>query len=106
MLPRATLADVGLFYRRFGSMVRLVDQGIVEAEALVWQHGREGVEAARRLEEAVADAPLAERLYRWHVRATAERRQRLLEAVDPATRYEIVAQWARRRGSMIGSRGA
>jgi hypothetical protein len=47
------------------------------------------------------DGSLEERLHDWLVRWLAERRHELLSGVDTGTRYELVAEWARRPGQMI-----
>ena len=73
----------------------------LEAEALVWRHGTAGVEAARERERMGRDGSLEERLHDWLVRWLAERRYALLSGVDTGTRYEVVAEWARRPGQMI-----
>ena len=73
----------------------------LEAEALVWRHGTAGVEAAREREPRGRDGGLEERLHDWLVRWLAERRYKLLSGIDTGTRYEVVAEWARRPGQMI-----
>jgi len=63
----------------------------VEAEALVWHHGSDGVAIARAREVLNAGAPRVQRLHDWPVRHLAERRSDLLHGVDVDTLY---AAWA------------
>ena len=95
---RSELADVLRLYTRFLAFFRLAR---VEAEALVWHHGSEGVTIARTREVESAGAPRVQRLHQWMVRLLAERNYDLLRGVDVGTRYEIAAAWARRPGQMI-----
>ena len=95
---RSELADV---FRLYGIILSLFRLARVEAEALVWHHGSEGVTIARTREAGSADAPRAQRLHDWLVRTLAERSYELLRDVDIGTRYEVAAAWARRPGQMI-----
>ena len=95
---RSELADAFRLYR---SVVRLLPSGAVEAEALVWRHGSEGVAIARAREAQNRGAPRVQRLHDWLVRLLAERSYDLLRGLDVATRYEVGAAWARRPGQMI-----
>jgi hypothetical protein len=72
----------------------------VEAEALVRNHGSEGVTIARTREAPERRAPRVQRLHDWLVRLT-ERSHDLLRGIDVGTRYDVGAPWARRRGPMI-----
>jgi hypothetical protein len=47
------------------------------------------------------DGGLEERVHDWTVRLLAEREHELLKSVDVGTRYDVVAEWARRPGQMI-----
>jgi hypothetical protein len=84
----------------------IINLAMIEAEALVWRHGAEGMAAARALEELHRDADTELRLHAWFVRLIAERRLRLLDGCDPAARYEIVTHRACRPGSMIRRQGS
>ena len=95
---RPELADVFRLYTRFLGFFRLAR---VEAEALVWHHGNEGVTIARARQAQSAGASRVQRLHDWLVRLLAERSYDLLRGVDVGTRYDIAAAWARRPGQMI-----
>jgi hypothetical protein len=73
----------------------------VEAEALVWHHGSEGVAIARAREALSVGEPRVQRLHDWLVRLLAERSYDLLCSVNVGTRYEVAAAWASRPGQMI-----
>ena len=73
----------------------------VEAEALVWHHGSDGVAIARAREVLNAGAPRVERLHDWLLRLLAERSHELPCTMDVDARYDVVAESARRRGQMI-----
>ena len=64
----------------------------VEAEALVWHHGSEGVTIARTREARSAGAPRVQRLHDWLVRLLAERSYDLLRGVDVGTRYDVACR--------------
>ena len=88
-------------FRVYGNLFSFLRLARVEAEALVWHHGSEGVTIARAREAQGAGAPRVQRLHDWLVRQLAERSYGLLRGVDTGTRYEVVAAWARRPGQMI-----
>jgi hypothetical protein len=67
---RSELADVLRLYRSGFAFFRLAQ---VEAEALVWHHGSEGVAIARAREALNAGEPRVQRLHDWLVRLLAER---------------------------------
>ena len=95
---RSELAEVLRLYTRVLGFFRLAR---LEAEALVWHHGSEGVTIARTREAQSAGAPRVQRLHDWLVRLLAERSYDLLRGVDVGTRYDVGAAWARRPGQMI-----
>ena len=74
----------------------------VEAEALVYRYGAEGVEAARQRERMALSGSLAERVHAWMVRVLAERSHALLAGLDTASRYEVLTAWEARPGQMMG----
>ena len=95
---RSELAEVLRLYTRVLGFVRLAR---LEAEALVWHHGSEGVAIARTREAQSAGAPRVKRLHDWLVRLLSERSYDLLRGVDVGTRYDVGAAWAGRPGQMI-----
>jgi hypothetical protein len=95
---RSELADIVRLPFRAFAVFRLAR---VEAEALVWHCGREGVAVARAREKQSVGAPRVQWLHDWLVRVLAERSFRLLRGVGVGTRYDVAAAWARRPGQMI-----
>ena len=69
---RSELADTFRLYRTAFAFFR---PARVEAEALVWHYGSEGVAIARAREVLNAGAPRVQRLHDWLVRLLAERSQ-------------------------------
>lgn len=106
MPPLRTWTDVWSMLRVNRRAWSIVNLAMIEAEALVWRHGAEGVAAARAQEKLHRAADMELRLHAWFVRLIAESRLRLLEGCDSATRYEIVSVWAARPQSMIGGQGS
>ena len=94
VLPVSFWSRVAEVLRLYAKVWPLYRLALVEAEALVWRHGQEGVEAARA-RERMADGSHEEWLHSWLVRALAERRYDLLRGLDVSTRYEVVEEWAR-----------
>lgn len=73
---------------------------VVTAEALAWHCGDLGVTSAKD----AARAPGLSRRDRFQaalVANLAEDRLQCLRSADTATRFEMAAQWAQRRGQMI-----
>jgi hypothetical protein len=95
---RFELADALVLYGTVFAFFRLAP---VEAEALVWHHGREGVAIACARETLNAGEPRVQRLHDWLVRLLAERSYDLLCRVDVGTGYAVAAIWASRPGQMI-----
>lgn len=74
-------------------------RAMVAGEAIAWYHGAIGVrEVKRRVHGADTDE---ERLLAEWTAHFAEKRLRDLNSVDTTTRYDVVAGWKRRHGSMI-----
>ena len=90
---RSKLADVLRLYRSGFAFFRLAQ---VEAEALVWHHGSEGVAIAR--EALNAGEPRVQRLHDWIVRLLAERSHDLL-------RRGGCRQALRARGGLVAATG-
>jgi hypothetical protein len=80
---RSELMSAFRLYRNIGGFFRLAE---VEAEALVWHHGSEGVAIARAREQQNRCAPRVQRLHDWLVRVLAEQRYGLLHSLDVGTR--------------------
>lgn len=92
--------------RRLPHIWRRYKAARLEAEALVWHHGAQGVAIAEARAAAVAaDASHEEWAYERSVARIAAQRHRLLEAADTATRHELGEEWMRRCGQMIAEAG-
>ncbi len=80
--------------------LRQYRRAVVTAEALVWHHGYDGLEAALKAIEA-APEDLRERVWADLVaRIAAERYQRFKQA-DVFERALILDRWSQRRGQLI-----
>lgn len=72
----------------------------VNAEALAWHHGSQGVEMAR----SAAEGPHTNSLEAFQARLVASLtadRFKCIRANDASGRYDLAEAWARRRGQMI-----